>query len=158
MAFNVGKFVKSAAKSVGSRMLEDVITAASSKLPLNTVVAARSTAASLFNVGASYESISAFSTQKTDALIRDGAETYFAIAGKDPAQASSADVEALRRGGINRDTNYFLNEINPVTKIRMKKKENTDTFVELPGGRDDFSRKVDLPGSSPIPKERVPLP
>lgn len=158
MAFNVGKFVKSAAKSVGSRMLEDVITAASSKLPLNTVLAARSTATSLFNVGASYESISAFSTQKTDALIRDGAETYFALAGKDPARASSADVESLRRNGINSDTNYFLNEVNPSTKIKMKKKETTDTFVELPGGRDDFSRKVDLPGSSPIPKERVPLP
>lgn len=158
MAFNVGKFVKSATKSIGSRMLEDVITAASSKLPLNTVLAARSTADSLFNVGASYDSISAFATQRTDSLIRDGAETYFALAGRDPARASAADIEDLRRAGNNKDINYFLNEVNPSTKIKMKKRETTEAFVSLPGGRDDFSRKVDLPGSSPIPKEKVPLP
>lgn len=160
MAFNVGKFVKSAAKSIGSRMLEDIVTAASSKLPLNTVLAARSTADSLFNIGASYESISAFSTQKTDSLIRDNAETYFALAGKDPARASAAGITDLRRGAVNSDTNFHLNEINPTTKIRGKKRESSDAFVDLTPNepRGDFSRKVDLPGSSPVPNRRVDLP
>lgn len=160
MAFNVGKFVKSAAKSVGSRMLEDVITAASSKLPLNTVLAARSTADSLFNVGASYESISAFATLRTDALIRDNAEEYFALAGKDPARSSASDITSLRRGGVDKDTSYFLNEVNPSTKIKGKKQEMSGAFVDLtpndpPSRSGEF---VALPGSSPPSKEFVPLP
>jgi hypothetical protein len=164
MAFNVGKFVKSSAKSVGNRILQDVITAASSKLPLNTVIASRSTAESLFNVGASYQSISAFATQRTDALVRDNAEEYFALAGKDPARASASDVASVRRDGINRDTARHLNEINPTTKIRMKKREASEAYmdltpkVDLPGSGFNPREKVNLPGSSPVPTDRVRLP
>jgi len=138
MAFNVGKFVKSTAKSAANRMLNDIVTSATSKLPLNTSLAARSTIDSLFNVGASFESISAFATQRTDSLINDNAETFFALAGKDPARAAAADIERLRHGGLDQNTNYFLEEVNPSTKIKRKKREavgaiqSTDTFVRLP--------------------------
>jgi hypothetical protein len=138
MAFNVGKFVKAAGKTAANRMLNDVVTSATSKLPLSTSLAARSTIDSLFNVGASYESISAFATQRTDSLINDNAEMYFALAGKDPARAAAADIERLRHSGIDQNTNYFIEEINPSTKIRNKKREasgaihTTQPFVELP--------------------------
>jgi len=164
MAFNVGRFVKSSAKSVSNRILQDVITAASSKLPLNTVIASRSTAESLFNVGASYQSISAFATQRTDALVRDNAEEYFALAGKDPARASASDIASLRREGIDRDTARHLNEINPTTKIRMKKREASEAYIDLspkidlPNSGFNPREKINLPGSSPVPTDRARLP
>lgn len=123
MAFNVGRFIKAAGKSVGSRLLDPVVTSASSGLPQGTVLAAKSTTDSLFNVGASFESISAFSTQRTDSLINDGADVFFALGGKDPARTAAADIERLRHSGFDNSASYFLNEINPSTKIRNKKRD-----------------------------------
>lgn len=121
MAFNVGNFVKSAAKDVGGKMLDDVISNATSKLPSSLLSSASSTAQSLFNVGASFDSISAFATKKTDAIVNQGSDMFYALAGKDPARVAAADLKKLRRRGLeNVDT--YLSDINPSTKIAAKKK------------------------------------
>lgn len=122
MAFNVGKFVKSTGKAIGSRVLDDVVSSAVSKLPQSTVSAARSTAESLFNIGASYESISAFATQKTDSLVNESAEAYYALAGKDPARAAASDIKSRRRANLD-SIDIILEESNPSTKIARKKSD-----------------------------------
>ncbi len=122
MAFNVGKFVKNTAKSAGDRILGDIISSATSGMPINLISSAKSTAESLFNVGASYESISSFASQKTDSLVNQGSDFFYALAGKDPARASAADIKQRRR--VNLDSiDTFLDEINPSTKIKSKRKE-----------------------------------
>ena len=121
MAFNVSNFVKTAAKSVQGKLLDTVISAATSKLPISLQSSASSTAQSLFNVGASFDSISAFSSQKTDSIVNQGSDMFYALAGKDPARVAGADLKKLRRRGLeNVDT--YLSDINPSTKIAAKKK------------------------------------
>lgn len=122
MAFNVGKYVKGTAKAIGNRVLDDVVSSAASKLPQSTVSAARSTAESLFNIGASYESISAFATQKTDSLVNESAEVYYALAGKDPVRAAASDIKSRRRANLDR-VDIILEESNPTTKIARRKSD-----------------------------------
>lgn len=140
MAFNVGKFVKSTAKSAANRMLDEVVSAVTSKLPISTSLSAKSTVNSLFNVGASFDSISAFASQKTDSLISGGAEKYFALAGKDPARTAAADIENLRHSGLDKNVSFFLNEVNPSTKIKLKKQEAAGAVDDLTA-----TDKVELP-------------
>lgn len=129
MAFNVGKFVKSSAKNVANRVLDDVVSAATSKLPLSFQSSARSTADSLFNVGASFESVSAFATQRTDSIINQGADVFFALAGKDPARAAAVDIAKRRRSNID-DADTYIQEINPSTKIAAKKREQAAAIID----------------------------
>lgn len=129
MAFNVGKFVKSAAKNVANRVLDDVVSSATSKLPNSLQSTARSTADSLFNVGASFESVSAFATQRTDSIINQGGDIFFALAGKDPARAAAVDI-AKRRRGNTEDLSTFVEEVNPSTKIAMKKREQAAAIID----------------------------
>jgi predicted TIM-barrel enzyme len=122
MAFNVGKFVKSAAKTVGNKMLGDLVSSVTSQLPMSTVSSAKSTAETLFNVGASFDSISAFAAKKTDSLVNQKAEVFYGLAGKDPSRVASADLKKLRSRAVE-DVNQFINDINPSTKIAAKKKD-----------------------------------
>jgi hypothetical protein len=121
MAFNVNNFVKTAAKSVEGKLLDSIISGATSKLPINLLSSASSTAQSLFNVGASFDSISAFATKKTDSIVNQGSDMFYALAGKDPARVAGADLKKLRRRGLE-NTDTYLSDINPSTKIAAKKK------------------------------------
>lgn len=129
MAFNVGNFIKSAAKTVGNKMLDNIVSSVTSQLPMNITSSARSTAESLFNVGASFDSISAFAAKKTDSLVNQKAEVYYGLAGKDPSRVASADLKKLRSRATE-DTNQFLNDINPSTKIASKKKKNASIIMD----------------------------
>ena len=122
MAFNVGKFVKSASKSAVGSALDDIVGAATSKLPMGLISSAQSTVDSLFNVGASFESISAFATRKTDSIVNQNADVYFALAGKDPVKTAAADIARLRRANTD-DVKKHLSSINPTTAINAKKRE-----------------------------------
>ena len=122
MAFNIGKFVKSAAKTVGNKLLDDIVSSVTSQLPMNISSSARSTAETLFNVGASFDSISAFAAQKADSIVNQKAEVFYGLAGKDPARVASADLKKLRSRAVE-DTNQFLTDVNPSTKIASKKRD-----------------------------------
>jgi len=124
MAFNVGNFVKNTAKSAGDRILNDIVSKATSGMPINLISSAKSTAESLFNVGASYESISSFASDKTDSIVNQGSDFFYALAGKDPARVSASDLKQRRRANLdNIDT--YLAEINPNTKIKSKRKQDS---------------------------------
>lgn len=122
MAFNIGKFVKSAAKTVGNKLLDDIVSQVSSQLPMNITSSARSTAETLFNVGASFDSITAFAAQRADTLVNQRAEVFYGLAGRDPARVASADLRRLRTRAVE-DTNQFLNDVNPSTKIENKRRD-----------------------------------
>ena len=124
MAFNVGKFVKSAGKSIGNKMLDNLVSSVTSQLPMNITSSAKSTADSLFNVGASFDSISAFAAQKADTLVNQKAEVFYGLAGKDPARVASADLKRLRSRAVD-DVGQYLNDVNPTTKIASKKKDSS---------------------------------
>lgn len=122
MAFNIGKFVKSAAKTVGNKVLDDIVSSVTSQLPMNISSSARSTAETLFNVGASYDSITAFAAQKADTIVNQKSEIFYGLAGKDPARVASADLKKLRSRAVE-DTNQYLTDVNPSTKIASKKRD-----------------------------------
>lgn len=130
MAFSADKFVKNTAKSAAEKIVTDVVSKTVSGLPMSSKLIASSTAQSLFNVGASYESIQALSAQKTDAIISGASNDFFALAGKAVGRVAGANISKLRRSG-NEDINQFLDKINPATKIKNSKKSNTPEIISV---------------------------
>lgn len=128
MAFNVDRFVKNTAKTVGQRIVNDVVTRATSGLPMNILSSASSTAQSLFNAGASFESISSLTSQRTDSLVNKGADVYYALAGKDPARVSSVVLRELRSVGSD-TASFHVNNINPSSAISAKRKRDAEVII-----------------------------
>ena len=122
MAFNVSNFVKSTSKTLAGRVVDTATTTAISGGARNAQLIAKTTAQSLFNIGASFDSVEAFSTQKTDTILSGASNEYFAIAGKSPSRVAAGGLPALRRTG-NETTNIYINEINPQTKVANAKKD-----------------------------------
>lgn len=128
MAFNVGNFIKGAAKPIVDRLLDDVISQTSRGLPMNVTSSAKSISESLFNAGSSFESISSLTSQKTDAIVNQGPDIFYALAGKDPARASAADLRRLRN--INSDsTEHYINNINPSSAIEAKRRRDNEIII-----------------------------
>lgn len=120
MAFNVSNFVKSTAKSITGRIVDNATTTAISGGARNAQLIAKNTAQTLFNIGASFDSVEAFSTQKTDTILSGSSDEYFAIAGKSPSRVAATGLPALRRTG-NESSQVYMNDINPQTKVANAK-------------------------------------
>jgi hypothetical protein len=120
MAFNVGNFVKDTAKSAVGRLVDKVLGNVTPGLPMNAQLTADSTAKALFNIGASYESVEAFASRRTDSIISGAADEFFAIAGKSVDRAAGASIADLRRSSTESVNNYLQN-VNPSTKIKSKR-------------------------------------
>lgn len=130
MAFNVKDFVKDSQKSPVERVIDTVISASTNGKPNGLKGIAESTAKSFFNIAASYESVSAFSSTKTDNIVSGAADEFYALAGKNTARASKVDLNKLRRLS-SEDTNTFLNNSNPATKIGAVKKGNSIEIISV---------------------------
>lgn len=130
MAFNVKDFVKDSVKSPVERILDKVVSFASNGQPNGTKSIAQSTAKSFFDVAASYESVSAFSSTKTDNIVSGASDEFYALAGKNSERTSKVDLNRLRRIS-NEDTTSYLNNINPATKIGAVKKNNTIEIITV---------------------------
>ena len=121
MAFNVGNFVKSQAKSAVERLVSGVVGNVVSGLPRNSQLVASSTAQSLLNVGASYKSVSAFSASKVDSVVSGGDPHYAAATGKDVAKRASQPTVAAARNIGSDDLDTYIETLNPQTAIAAKK-------------------------------------
>lgn len=124
MAFNPSNFIKSTAKSAGDKILNEIVNNSTTGMPTSVISSAKSITESLFNVGASFESISSFASQKTDSIVNQGSDHYYALTGKDPARAAAVDIAKRRRANID-DTSSYLEQINPATKIKSKRNNNS---------------------------------
>ncbi len=123
MAFNASSFVKDTAKSAVSKLVDKVTGNVTSGLPMNAQLTADSTAKALFNIGASYESVEAFASRKTDSIISGAADEFYAIAGKAVDRTSGSSVANLRRTSTE-SVNSYLQNVNPTTKINSKRKRD----------------------------------
>ena len=130
MAFNVKDFIKDDVKAPIERILDTITRAASNGKPNSAKGVAESTAKSFFDVAASFESISAFSSAKTDSIVAGDGDEYYAFAGKNSQRASRADLSRLRRLSTE-DTNSYLVNVNPATKIGAVKKDNTLDIISV---------------------------
>jgi len=131
MAFNVSSFAKSTSKSIGNRVVDNATTTAISGGPRNAQLIARTTAQTLFNIGASFASVEAFSTQKTDSIVAGGANEYFALAGKSPSRIAESNLGALRRTS-SESPQIYLNQINPQTKVaNARSNQEFTTYTAL---------------------------
>jgi len=120
MAFNAGKYIKNTAKSSVERMVNNVVSDIVSGLPGSTTLITSSTAQTLFNIGASFDSVSAFASSRTDNIISGAADEFFAIAGRTVNRAAGVDLSNLR--SVSRESlNVYLQQINPTTKIASKR-------------------------------------
>jgi hypothetical protein len=126
MAFNVGNFVKSTSKSIVNRIIDNATSTAIAGGSRNAQLIARNTAQSLFNIGASFDSVEAFSTQKTDTILSGASNEYFALAGKSPSRVVAGALNSLRRTG-NESTRVYVNSINPQTKVANAKRDQVFT-------------------------------
>ena len=126
MAFNVNSFAKSTSKSISGRIIDNATTNAIAGASRNAQLIARNTAQTLFNIGASFDSVEAFSTQKTDTILSNSPDEYFALAGKSPSRIAGTSLEALRRTG-NESAQTYIDSINPQTKIANAKRDQQFT-------------------------------
>jgi hypothetical protein len=126
MAFNVSSFAKSTSKSISGRIIDNATTNAIAGASRNAQLIARNTAQTLFNIGASFDSVEAFSTQKTDTILSNSPDEYFALAGKSPSRIAGTSLEALRRTG-NESAKTYIDSINPQTKIANAKRDQQFT-------------------------------
>jgi hypothetical protein len=120
MAFNVGNFVKSTAKTIVDRIVDNATNTAISGGSRNAQLIAKTTAQSLFNIGASFDSVEAFSTQKTDTILSGSPDEYFALAGKSPSRVAASSLPSLRRTR-NESVQVYIDDVNPETKIANAK-------------------------------------
>lgn len=125
MAFNVGNFIKSTAKSAAEKTIDRIVGNVVSGLPMNTRSIASSTASSLFNLGASYDSIQSLASSRTDSIVSRGADEFFAFAGRDVNRSSSADI-AKSRMSSKTTTDAYIKGTNPETKIAGRR--NLDEY------------------------------
>ena len=131
MAFNASNFVKSASKSIGGRVVDNATTTAISGAPRNAQLIARTTAQTLFNIGASFDSVEAFSTQKTDTIVSGASGDYFAIAGKSPSRVVESNLSSLRRTSLE-SPQVYMRQINPQTKIaNARSNQEFTTYTAL---------------------------
>ena len=126
MAFNVSSFVKSTSKSISGRIVDNATTNAIAGSSRNAQLIAKTTAQTLFNIGASFDSVEAFSTQKTDTILSNSSDEYFALAGKSPSRVAASGLEALRRTN-NETAQTYIDGINPQTKIANAKRNQQFT-------------------------------
>lgn len=130
MGFNIGNFVADKSKSATQRLVDDAVGKIVGGLPMSANKIASSSAESLFNIGASYESIQALSSQKTDAIISGGADEFFALAGKVVNRTAGADLSKLRRTA-GENINDYINRVNPATKIKSKRDDDGLTIISV---------------------------
>lgn len=130
MAFNVKDFIKNDVKAPVDRILDTITSAVSNGKSNGTKGIAESTAKSFFDVASSYESVSAFSSARTDNIVSGAADQFYAFAGKNSERASKTDLNKLRRISTE-DTNSYLNNVNPATKIGAVKKGNTIDIITV---------------------------
>ena len=130
MAFNVKDFIKNGVKAPVDRILDTITSAVSNGKSNGSKGIAESTAKSFFDVASSYESVSAFSSARTDNIVSGAADQFYAFAGKNSERASKTDLNKLRRISTE-DTNSYLNNVNPATKIGAVKKGNTIEIITV---------------------------
>jgi len=122
MSFNPLSFVKSNSLSPVGRMVNSVVSSIVGGLPINTSTIARNTAESFFNIGASFDSVSALTANKTDALVSGARPEFFAIAGRVSSRISEANLVTGRQAsGVS--TSQYIRDVNPSTKIRLAREE-----------------------------------
>ena len=130
MGFNVGNFIANKAKSAVDRLVDDAVGKIIGGLPMSANKIASSSAESLFNIGASYESVQALSSQKTDAIISGASDEFFALAGKVVNRTAGTDLSKLRRRS-SETIDAFINNVNPTSKIAAKKQDDELTIISV---------------------------
>ena len=130
MAFNVKDFIKNDVKAPVDRILDSITKAVSNGKPNGSKGVAENAAKSFFDVAGSYESVSAFSSVKTDSIVSGAADEFYAFSGKNSERASKADISKLRRISTE-DTTSYVNNVNPATKIGAVKKGNTIEIISV---------------------------
>ena len=116
MGFDVGSFIKDSAKSILGSAVDNIIGNVVSNLASNSRLPAKNVAESMFNIGASYQSVSAFAALKTDGIISGASNEFYALSGKDPNRTNQAKISDLRNTSTTDKLSYLKN-INPPTKI-----------------------------------------
>jgi hypothetical protein len=129
MSFNVGSFVQDTVKSAVTKTVDGIVNKITSGIVGEISGLASSLSQSLFDVGNSYDSISAVASLKVDTSISKNASDYFALAGKSPGRAAAADISALRHGGD--DAKAFFTSINPDAKIAAATKAKEIMFISV---------------------------
>ena len=122
MSFNPLSFVKSNTLSPVARMVNSVVSSIVGGLPINTSTIARSAAESFFNIGASFDSVSALTANKTDALVSGARPEFFAMAGRVSSRISEANLVSGRQNS-SISSGQYVREINPSTRIRLAREE-----------------------------------
>lgn len=120
MGFDVGSFIKDSAKSILGSAVDNIIGNVVSNLASNSRLPAKNVAESMFNIGASYQSVSAFAALKTDGIISGASNEFYALSGKDPNRTNQAKLSDLRNTSTT-DTLTYLRSINPGSKIADSK-------------------------------------
>lgn len=125
MAFDPESFAKDTLKSPINKLVNSVVSKVTSGLPGNSKAIASSLSEALFNAGASFDSVQAITSLKTDNIVSRGSSDYQALAGKVSAKATSSDIARSRVSSTSKE---YFSSINPKTKIE-KKNDTLDSVI-----------------------------
>lgn len=130
MAFNVNDYIKPVAKPFTNRIIDPVVSSASTGYNTGTKSIAQSTATNMMNTaGASYKSVIAAATNTTDNAVSEVADAFFAAAGVNVQRATRQSLIDSRFGRMTAAD--FLNASDPVTRIGAARKNNTVEIISV---------------------------
>lgn len=121
---DVGNFIKNTAKSAIERIIGGVVDNVAKGVARSGRSAANSTAQSLVNAGASYQSVSSFAASKTDSVVSKGDPRFAAKSGKDIAKTAATSITRSRQQNTE-NVNTYIDKINPQTAIEAKRREKS---------------------------------
>lgn len=130
MAFNVSDYVKAARKPFTRRITDPVVSNAARGHNSGASLIAQTTAdALLTTAGASVDNIRSTANITTDSAMSSVGDTFYAIAGANPARATRASLTKSRFGRMS--TNEFLNASDPATRIGATIKDGTVEIISV---------------------------
>lgn len=130
MAFNVNDYIKPASKPFANRIVDPIISqAVTGRSNSSRSVATQSASSLLTNAGVSQGSIDFLSTNTTTGAVSEVADSYYAIAGSNPARATRASLLQSRFGRMS--TSDYLSNSDPATRIAKSQKQQTIEIIAV---------------------------
>lgn len=130
MAFNVNDYIKPVAKPFTNRIIDPVVSSASTGYNTGTKSIAQSTASNMLTTaGASYKSVVTTATSTTDNAVSEVADAFYAVAGANVQRATRQSLVDSRFGRMS--ATDFLNASDPLTRIGAARKNNTIEIISV---------------------------
>ena len=130
MAFNVNDYIKPVAKPFTNRIIDPVVSSASTGYNTGTKsIASTSASSMLTTAGTSYKNVIATATNTTDNAVSEVADAFYAAAAANIQRATRQSLTDSRSGRMT--TADYLNSSDPITRIGAARKSGAVEIISV---------------------------